>query len=249
MLGAHLATGEIVIYADDDTIAEPCWIPALLKEFSEARVGGVTGLTLPYELETPAQELFERHYGFGKGFHRRVFDIRSVAPTSSGAVGSGGNMAFRKELILRKGLFEAELDMGTRARTGGDLYAIYRVLADSYRMVYTPDALNWHRHRRELEDLRRTFYDYSAGAYSVFWKCLVEHRELAAVRIGWWWFRKHHLRELARTLTRRPNHLPVGVVLAAFKGTLAAPFLHLVSRRAERSRRAAHGSVLKEKTA
>jgi hypothetical protein len=136
--------------------------------------------------------------------------------------------------------------MGTPARTGGDLYAMYRVLADGYRMVYTPDALNWHRHRRNLEDLRRTFFDYSAGAYALFSKCLFEHREIPALRLGWWWFRKHHLRELARTLARRPNHLPISVVLAAFKGTLAAPFLYLASRRAERSRPVAVGAALKE---
>jgi GT2 family glycosyltransferase len=249
MLGARLASGEIVIYADDDTIAEPGWIPAILKEFDDARVGAVTGLTLPYELDTQAQELFERFYGFGRGFHRRVFDFRSISPVCAGAVGSGGNMAFRKELILTKEFFVPDLDLGTPTGGGGDLYALYRILADGYRIVYAPDALNWHRHRRDLEDLRRTFYAYSTGGYSLYSKCLIEHREFATIRASWWWFRRLHLRELARTLARRRDRLPISVILAAFQGTFAAPFAYLASRRAHRVGGASLRSARKQEAA
>jgi glycosyltransferase involved in cell wall biosynthesis len=234
--GARIATGDIVIYADDDTIAERGWIAAILREFANPRVGAVTGLTMPFELETQAQELFERYGGFGKGFDRRVFDYRWASPPAAGASGSGANMAFRRELIVSKDLFGPALDLGTPARTGGDTYALYRVLADGYQIVYTPDALNWHRHRRDHEALRQTLYGYGTGLYACLTKALVEHRDIPALRVGFSFFRKHHLRELVKTLTRRRDRLPLDLVMAEIRGTLKAPIAYAMSRRTERAR-------------
>jgi len=235
-LGAQTATGDVVIYADDDTVADPGWIRAMVSEFDGARVGAVTGLTLPLELETEAQELFERYGGFSRGFRRKVFDISQISPTGAGATGSGASMAFRRDLIRSLALFDVELDLGTSSRTGGDTYALYRLLAEGYRVVYTPDALNWHQHRREREELHRTMQGYGTGLYAFFTKALVEDREFPALRIGASWFRDHHLRELARALARRPNRLSVGMVVAEIKGALVAPIAYLSSRRAERAR-------------
>ena len=135
------------------------------------------------------------------------------------------------------GLFDVELDLGTASRTGGDTYALYRVLAAGYRIVYTPDALNWHQHRREHDELHRTMQGYGTGLYAFLTKALVEDREVPALRVGLSWFRKHHLRQLARAITRRPHHLSVRMVVAEIKGTLVAPIAYLSSRSAERARR------------
>lgn len=234
--GARAASGDILIYTDDDTIAAPGWVRALVSEFEGARVGAVTGLTMPLEMETEAQELFERYGGFVKGFTRRVFDVTAISPAGAGAAGSGASMAFRRELVISRGLFDAELDLGTATITGGDTYALYRVLAAGYRVVYTPDALNWHQHRREHDELHRTMTGYGTGLYAFLTKALVEEKEIPALRVGLSWFRHHHLRELARTLTRRPNHLSLAMVMAEIKGTLVAPIAYLSSRRAERAR-------------
>src|SRR5438477_2121521 len=111
--GARAARGDIVIYTDDDTIAEPGWVRALVSEFAGARVGAATGLTFPLELETEAQELFELYGGFIKGFKRRVFDVTTISPAGAGATGSGASMAFRRDLVVGNGLFDVELDLGT----------------------------------------------------------------------------------------------------------------------------------------
>jgi glycosyltransferase involved in cell wall biosynthesis len=234
--GARVATGEVVIYTDDDTVAEEGWIPALLAEFSGARVGAVTGLTMPYELETDAQELFELQGGFSRGFGRRVFDSFTTASAGAGAAGSGANMAFRRELIFSLGLFEPELDCGTDSRTGGDTYALARVLAEGRRIVYTPQAMNWHRHRREREEVRQRIFDYGTGLYAMLTKSVIEQHDMQAVRVGVRWFRTHHLKRLARTLLRRPNRLPMDMVIAEIKGSVFGPFAYLASRRKERSR-------------
>ena len=99
-----------------------------------------------------------------------------------------------------------------------------------------PDALNWHQHRREHDELHHTMSGYGTGLYAFLTKALVEDREMSALRVGIRWFRKHHLRQLARAITRRPNHLSVGMVMAEIKGTLVAPLAYVASRRAERAR-------------
>ena len=50
------ARGEIVAYTDDDAVVDPGWIAALASIFAEyADVMAVTGLVVPFELETEAQ--------------------------------------------------------------------------------------------------------------------------------------------------------------------------------------------------
>jgi GT2 family glycosyltransferase len=235
MCGARYASGDIVIYADDDTIAEEGWIPALLTEFSGSRVGAVAGLTMPYELETDAQEMFEALGGFTRGFRRRVLDYTNVSAVQAGSVGVGANMAFRRELILSMRLFEPELDMGTRARAAGDFYAFTRVVASGYRIVYTPDAVNWHRHRRERSDMLRTISGYYVGTYAALTKCLIEDHDLQTLRLGFK-MPKVFLRDLRRAITRRPDHLPVDLIAAQVKGMLGGPVAYVATRRRRRSR-------------
>jgi hypothetical protein len=77
---------------------------------------------------------------------------------------------------------------------------------------------------------------YGTGLYAFLTKVLVEEGEVPALRVGLSWFRRHHLRELARALARRPNHLSLAMVIAEIKGTLVGPIAYLASRKAERAR-------------
>jgi glycosyltransferase involved in cell wall biosynthesis len=45
--GAELASGEVVVFTDDDTEAEPTWIESLARCFDDPNVVGVTGELLP----------------------------------------------------------------------------------------------------------------------------------------------------------------------------------------------------------
>jgi Glycosyl transferase family 2 len=85
--GASAAGGEVVIFTDDDVVVDSHWVEAILKPFDNPRVGAVTGLVLPFEIETRAQELFERYGGLKRGYDPRVFDYLVVRPTSAGAAG------------------------------------------------------------------------------------------------------------------------------------------------------------------
>jgi hypothetical protein len=57
--GLALASGEIVAFADDDVVVDRDWLAAIAEAFASGeRVGCVTGLIAPAELDTPAQVMF-----------------------------------------------------------------------------------------------------------------------------------------------------------------------------------------------
>ncbi len=233
--GARAAAGDIVIFTDDDVVVDQGWVEAMLEPFSHPRVAAVTGLTLPLELETAAQELFEMYGGFGRGFRRREFDYTVIPPAAAGMVGAGANMALRRQLINSMRLFDAELDCGTVARTGGDAYAFYQLLVEGYQIVYTPDALTWHRHRRDYASLRRTLAGYSVGGFAFLMRCWLHHGDWQAIAVAGSWFRHDHLRQLAQTLLRRPRALPLDLVLAQIVACPIGLWAYFASRKRERT--------------
>lgn len=226
----NTARGEIVLFTDDDVVVDRYWARSLVEAFEAPRVAAVTGLTMPLELENDTQETFERRGGFGRGFERRVVDLTNFAPIRAGSLGAGANMAFRRSLAVGLGVFDAELDRGTRAHTGGDNYAFYLLLRAGHQLVYTPDALAWHRHRSDHAALLDTLAGYSTGAYTWMLRALLEHRDRSALRAGVSWFRRHHVRRLVASLLRRQHSAPLDVSLAEVRGVVAAPMAYLRTR-------------------
>ncbi|MFN2495712.1 MAG: glycosyltransferase [Pseudonocardiaceae bacterium] len=161
----------MLAFTDDDVIVDSQWLAALAEGFTatDGGVGCVTGLILPAALETPAQLITERHGGFGKGFAPRIVDrggnrpADPLFPFTAGRFGSGANMAFDAALLRELGGFDPATGAGTFARGGDDLLAFFRVIACGRSLVYQPDALIWHYHRRELAGVRTQAYGYGVG--------------------------------------------------------------------------------------
>ena len=151
----HEANHAIVAFIDDDAVPDPGWLPALVQNFRHNRVACVTGLTMPLELETAAQECFERYAPFSRKFARKVYDWKKLHPIGAGQAGAGVNMALRRDALDKVGPFDEALDAGTPTRSGGETEMFSRLLAAGYQIVYDPSALNWHCHRRSWKELRR----------------------------------------------------------------------------------------------
>lgn len=221
------ARGEIVAFNDDDAVPDQGWLAALVANFADRRVAACSGLTLPSELDTEAQELFEAHCSFSRGFTRRVFDLQRDNPLAVSRVGAGVNMAVRRQTLLDLGGFDERLDGGMPTRSGGDHEMFVRLLTAGHRLVYDPAAVSWHRHRRTLPELLDTVYGYGVGVYAMGTGLLLERRELGWLRLAWLWFRHDHLPALIT-----PRH-PLARRLAWFelRGCARGPAAWFAARR------------------
>lgn len=225
------ARGEIVAFTDDDARPEPGWLKALVANFGDPRVMCATGLTLPLELETPAQELFEEHCTFVRGFRRHVFDGLRDNPLAVGPVGAGANMAVRRNVLARVGGFDERLDGGTPTRSGGDHEMFARILRAGYRIAYDPAAVSWHRHRREHDALLETVYGYGVGVYAMWTGMLRERRELGALKLAWSWLRHGQLPVLVRAIRGRESRAHAALVRAELRGCAHGPRAWFTARR------------------
>jgi O-antigen biosynthesis protein len=232
------AHGDIIAFTDDDVTVDPGWIRALVAAFgTDETVAAVTGLVLPSELETEAQVLFERYRSFGRGFvPRRVAPARgrplALRHGAAGDYGTGANMAFRRSLFTRIGVFDPALDVGTPTRGGGDLDMFFRVLKEGHVLVYEPRALVRHRHRRSMEALRSQIADHgvSFSSYIVRSALAYPDERLGFARLACWWWTKTAFRVLW------PRATPAWVLrrlgLAELRGCIVGLTRYPVAKRA-----------------
>jgi GT2 family glycosyltransferase len=229
------AGSPVVAFTDDDAAPEPGWLGTLLQPFADPRVMCATGLTLPLELETEAQEWFERLSPFGRGFERRLFDGTRDDPIAVARAGAGANMALRRCVLEQVGPFDEALDAGTETRSGGDHEMFGRILAAGFRIVYEPRAVSWHRHRRTWEELREAIHGYGVGVYAMWTRRLIVDGELGVLRHAARWLRLVQIPRLWRSLRRAPESVPLDLLLAELRGCWAGPQAYAAARRRLRS--------------
>ena len=230
------AKNEVIAFTDDDATPDTNWLRSIVNNFNSAMVMCVTGLTLPLELETDGQEAFEKYSPFGKGFKKKVHTSESRNPLSTGEVGAGANMALRKTALSEIGYFDEALDAGTATQSGGDHEYFSRILIAGYHIVYEPEALSWHRHRKTLEETRKAIHGYGVGVYAFWTRLLVVERELNVLSFPWNWFRYSQLPNLIKSLIKRSGSQPLNLVLAELKGCIIGPSSYFKARRSLKKR-------------
>jgi ABC-type polysaccharide/polyol phosphate export permease/GT2 family glycosyltransferase len=193
-----VARGDIIAFIDDDAIADPFWVLSIAESFAAfPEAGAVTGLILPLELETHAQELFEANGGFGRGFSHRVlpddcktiFGLKRPLIAEAIGVGSGCNMAFRATVLRNLNGFDEALDTGPPLPGGGDLDIFYRVLNSGDKLVYEPRALVHHRHRRSMYNLHNQLTGHYRSLSAFFIRTILNEqfskKPGAVIFLGW----------------------------------------------------------------
>jgi glycosyltransferase involved in cell wall biosynthesis len=228
--GLAAARHDLVAFTDDDCAPEPGWLAALTAPYADPEVGATTGLVLPLELDTSAQVRFEAYCANRRIFTTRVLRAPHPRPAAAGIAGMGANMAFRKSLLLARGGFDVRLDAGTLTLSGGDTDAFARILDAGASIVYRPDAVVRHRHRRDEDDLRRAVFGYGVGLYAFLTKRLVEHRDPHAIVIAARWLIGPPVKAAWNTLRGRPASAP-DLVWAEVRGALHGPFRFARARR------------------
>ncbi len=225
------AKHEFVVFTDDDAVPDRYWLRSLLRNFRDPRVTCVTGLVMPLELETEAQEWFERYSPYGQGFERRVFDGAHCNPLMVAPVGVSASMALRKSSIDCIGLFDEALGVGTPAKCGSDSEMFARILRAGYCIVYEPRAVSWHRHRRTWEELRKLLQCYGIGVYAFWTRMFVVNREFSVPLLAWGWLRYEQIPALIASMRKQPDAVPIDLLLAQLRGCVKGPMAYFASRK------------------
>ena len=234
------ARGELLAFADDDTMVDAGWVRALATAFDEEPDAMcVTGLVVPHELDAPPQRLFEQYGGFSRGFRRiyaridRAANERAAsAHGGAGRFGTGANMAYRRRVFDSIGLFDPALDVGTITNGGGDLEMFFRVIKEGHLLVYEPCAIVRHRHRRTYEQLRTQLANNGIGFYSYLVRAALNYPDErgAILRLGLWWLWYWNIRRLLVSFAR-PRRFPRDLILAELRGSLIGLWRYPAARR------------------
>ncbi|MGC6401657.1 glycosyltransferase family 2 protein [Sphingomonas sp. FW199] len=207
--GWQAATGDILVYTDDDVMLHPTWLERMVGAFDDPAIGAVTGLVLPAELASEAQFLFESGWSFGQGYRRIDFTPADFAAADHGRhcfapwkIGAGASMAFRRSVFDRAGGFDDRLDVG-QAGCSGDSEYWYRLLDVGIGCRYEPAATAFHYHRRDIAGLAKQLRAYMRGHSAAL---LVQYERTG--RRGNLWrlmvvMPRWYLRRAARTLIGR----------------------------------------------
>ncbi len=144
--GIKLAKGEILAFTDADCRPATDWLEELIQPFLNREIGIVAGevaaLTGGNWLEIYAQR---NHFMCQKFLLEHPF-----CP-----YGQTANLAIRKAAFLEVGLFRPYLT------TGGDADICWRIQKETdWRLVYSPDAIVYHRHRSTLKELKSQLRRY-----------------------------------------------------------------------------------------
>jgi glycosyltransferase involved in cell wall biosynthesis len=165
--GAKAASCSIVAYTDDDVVIDKDWVRNIKCCFTNPKTMAVTGLVMPVALDEWSQYVFERHWGFNKGykpttFDRNFFNKHRDVGVPVWDIGAGANMAFRKEVFDLVGFFDERLDVGA-AGCSGDSEFWYRILAEGWHCEYHPQLVAYHQHRESTEALYSQIFHYMRG--------------------------------------------------------------------------------------
>lgn len=133
--GLKIATGEIIVFVDDDVIPSFDLIEKHLLNYQNSKIGGVAGRVEQAWGDRPLDKI----NGIGK-YHRWSGNLTSnynaqIRCEVNAAIGC--NMSFRKEALIRAGGFDLGFD--------GNSYffepdVCLRVLQLGYSMVFDPSA-------------------------------------------------------------------------------------------------------------
>jgi glycosyltransferase involved in cell wall biosynthesis/peptidoglycan/xylan/chitin deacetylase (PgdA/CDA1 family) len=159
-LGWRSTTGSIVAFTDDDCVPDQGWLAAVeLALGDDATLDATTGRVLGLGLDAPGM-----HAVSSRTDQR---DRTYAGRTLPWRVGTGGNLAVRREALERVQGFDPRLGPGSPGEAAEDLDLVYRLLAAGSRIRYEPKALVYHERQSTIRRrLSRTRYGHGLGAFA-----------------------------------------------------------------------------------
>ena len=167
--GLAVARAPVVAFVDDDEVVDHGWVTGVIAAFErEHRPDGVFGPVAPLD----DRGLPYCHY---EGGEHKVFDKRDTPPW---IVGTGGNMAFRRDVLAAAGGFDTRFGIGAPRRSAEESELVVRLLGQGRVLAFSPEMPVYHPSKNEHEHLASR-YPYGFGMGSVMRR---HRRPVLAVR-------------------------------------------------------------------
>jgi GT2 family glycosyltransferase len=176
-LGVRAAAHGLIAFTDDDVIVDPGWLRGISAGFATGTdVACVTGIVASGELLTPAQRSMDRRLTWARNVTPTRFSLADppaaypLFPFQFGAYGTGASFAARTATLFELGGFDEALGVGTATGGGEDIDWFTRVVLAGHTLLYQPDALVWHKHRRTDAELDTQLEGFRLGLGAVLAK-------------------------------------------------------------------------------
>jgi hypothetical protein len=153
--------------------------------------------------------------------------MRYPFPLNANEMGTGANMAFRRQTLCAVGAFVDALSAGGPARGGEDIQAFDAVLRAGHRLVYEPQARVRHKHPDTPAELDRVLFDYGVAYFAYLTHTLIAKRDVRVLRRM-----AAILVHYARRLAEPPgSDLPRRYLLRHLVGSCLGPARYVAARR------------------
>jgi glucosyl-dolichyl phosphate glucuronosyltransferase len=161
--GIAAAQGEVIAFVDDDVIAEPSWLSNLTAPFWERNASGAGGRIVPPPDFTPPDWFTVGGDMDLLGAVVPVFNLgEEVCQMKRPPYGA--NMAFRRSMFQKYGLFRVDLGRcGESLVMGEDIEFGHRLMEAGETLWYNPSAIVEHpvpKERLTKKHFRAWWYDF-----------------------------------------------------------------------------------------
>jgi GT2 family glycosyltransferase len=175
--GLRAASGDVMVFSDDDCIPDPKWLATIAQEFtSDPSLGALGGRV----------ELFDKQ---DKTVTIRTCMERTLISSSDQLFSLliGANMAIHRRVFEAVGQFDPFLGPGSRiGAVMEDLDILYRIFRGKFKILYSPDILVYHNHGRTTEEqLQALNHKYVVGRGAFYCKHILGG-DLNVLKMAYW---------------------------------------------------------------
>ncbi len=213
----RLARGSVCAFTDDDCLVTRDWARQIEQTFRfNPHIDGVMGRVMAYDDGSLPITYHTWKTDFGTIDYatrpdgstcnalitkESVFACRKPVMTVE-HFGSGNNMAFRREIFIRRGLFIEMLGTGTKIGSGEDVEFQIRLLRKGDILLYNPTICVYHDNWLSRKKNESLHHEYSKGMIAVNVGLALRGEPIAWKYL---WFRCKTIRQESSMALINPN--------------------------------------------
>jgi glycosyltransferase involved in cell wall biosynthesis len=167
-IGIANAKYDVILFTDDDCVIDKNFISNVAKVFEDSEVQAYCGRVEPYIAEGTVMPKNYEPVACVLRKEKKIFS--ELHSNDFFTIGSGNNMAYRKKLFEKIGVFEPKLGAGGKLKSAEDIEFFYRILKNRISITYSPDPFVYHKQWRRTSTLISTSYMYFFGIGAVLWE-------------------------------------------------------------------------------